>query len=134
VDGLGRNFRLHDQIHVLAMSAFEYLATPYSEYAAGLEEAYKAALMIVVDFVKQGRCVYSPVVHSHPVARAGMMDPLDHKLWMALDEPFMRAAGSLIVAMLPGWKESMGVHMEIEHFIAAGKPIVYYDPEEGMFE
>lgn len=111
-------------------STLFYLATPYSNYEGGLEKAYRDARLIAARFVKQGVAIYSPIVHSHPIARIGGIDPLDHEIWLSIDDPIMRAADALIVAMLRGWETSMGVRHEIEHFLAAGKPIVYHDPRE----
>lgn len=115
------------------MTNFEYLATPYSNYPAGLEEAYHDALVIVADLFKRGLCVYSPIVHTHPIARTGNIDPMNLKIWIPFDEPFMHAASALIIAMLPGWAESNGVNVEIAYFTATGKPIRYYDPEKKSF-
>jgi hypothetical protein len=121
-------------ILTLPKTAFYYLATPYTNYEGGLEKAYHDARMITAGFLKQGVTVFSPIVHTHPVARIGGIDPLDLNIWIPFDEPFMRAAGACIVAMLPGWKKSKGVRAEIDFFNAAGKPVLYYDPEEEIFE
>jgi hypothetical protein len=129
----GCNLKLYAAMNKEIKLELSYLATPYSNYRAGLDEAYHDAILVVVDLTKQGLCVYSPIVHLHPVARAGNIDPLD-AMWMALDEPFMHAADSMIIAMLPGWKESQGVRKEIEYFQTIGKPIRYYDPQERLFE
>ena len=113
---------------------FDYLATPYANYDGGLEKAYHDARLIVVSFAARGKSIYSPIVYWHPVARVSDIDPIDDKIWLPLDMPFMTAAEALIVGMLPGWKQSKGVRAEIAHFEEHGKPISYYDPQEGMFE
>jgi len=105
-----------------------YLATPYSKYAGGIDEAFKLACRAAAEFVKVGIPVYSPIAHTHPVAIHGGIDPYDHRIWLPADEPFMVAARGLIVVMADGWDESFGIAEEIKHFQKAGKPIIYTIP------
>jgi hypothetical protein len=111
-----------------------YLATPYSQYYGGLEKAHLDACVIVGHFTRQRITVFSPIAYQHPITRTTNLDPLDLGQWLSIDRPFMVAAHVLIVGMLPGWKASEGVRAEIDHFLTARKPILYYDPEEGIFE
>jgi hypothetical protein len=72
--------------------------------------------------------VYSPISHTHPIAEAGHLDPLDHNIWLPFDEPMMRNAYGLIVAMMDGWQTSYGLRVEIDWFKSHGRPIVYLEP------
>lgn len=105
-----------------------YFASPYSRYADGIWPAYKEAARIAGRLVDSGVTIYSPIVHTHPLAIYGDLDPLAHAQWMTFDAPFMRVCGGLIVACMDGWRESKGVAEEIIAFRAAGKPILYCDP------
>jgi hypothetical protein len=107
---------------------FWYLATPYSKYPQGTHLAFEDACREAALLIRAGIRVYSPIAHTHPVAMFGDIDPLDHTIWLAADEPFMRAAGGLIVCKLEGWDSSYGIAVEIQHFLDAGKPIVYMTP------
>jgi len=49
------------------------------------------------------------------------LDPLDHVIWMALDQHMMDSAKAIIVCMLEGWETSYGVTEEIKYFHNAGK-------------
>jgi len=104
-----------------------YIATPYSKYPYGLEQAWREACRIAAHLMTRGIPVYCPVAESHPVAIYGNLDPVDHELWMYADRPKMDAACGLIVAKLLGWNESKGIAEEIRVFEEAGKPIQYLD-------
>lgn len=114
--------------HLHLPSGYWYVATPYSKYPAGIEEAFKAACEGVGRLIKRGVPAFSPIAHSHSVAIYAGIDPLSHDIWLEADRPMMEAAHGLIVLMLPGWNESFGVAHEIEHFEKAGKPVIYLVP------
>lgn len=100
-----------------------YLATPYSKYKDGIQAAFEEACRAAAYLMKMGDHVYSPIAHSHPIAMIGGLDPLDHDMWMALDEKAMRGCDGLIVLKMDGWDQSKGVGIEIDAFAKAGKPI-----------
>lgn len=105
-----------------------YLATPYSRYPGGLVHAFWAAAELAGALLKAGVNVYSPIAHMHPIAMYSDLDPLDHSIWLPLDELMMRRCDVLIVAYLSGWDESTGIKREIEFFQTARKPILDLDP------
>lgn len=109
------------------LAGYWYLATPYSKYPYGLEQAWREACRVAAHLVSQGIAVYCPIAETHPVAIYGGMDPLDHELWMFADRPKMDGAAGLIVVKMPGWNESKGITEEIRVFEEAGKPIQYLD-------
>ena len=45
-----------------------YLATPYSKYHRGQDEAFIAAANIAGRLIARGLDVFSPIVHGHPLA------------------------------------------------------------------
>ena len=101
-----------------------YLATPYSLYAGGLDAAAEAAAGIAGVLIASGARVFSPIAHFHAVARARRdLDPRDGAFWARQNLPFVDAATGLVVALIPGWAESIGVAEEIDAFTRAGKPI-----------
>ena len=111
-----------------ALVSFYYLATPYSKYPGGIEEAFKVACRAAADLIRAGVRVYSPIAHTHPVAIHGDIDPYAHDVWLPADEPFMRSACGLIVLRAESWEQSYGIKVEIEEFKKDGKPIFYMDP------
>lgn len=102
-----------------------YLATPYTKYPLGLEQAYKDACAVAGFLLKHGWNVFCPIAHSHPIAEHGNVGHCDHDFWMRVDRPMMDHACGLMVCEMPGWRESTGVNIEIATFTAAGKPIWY---------
>jgi hypothetical protein len=107
---------------------FYYIATPYSKFPGGLEEAFKIACEQTALLLREGVPAYSPIAHTHPIAIYGNIDPLDHDLWMRVDVPMMASAYGLIVVEMDGWRESRGVAAEIKTFRAAGKPVTHMTP------
>ena len=110
-------------------SDFAYLATPYTKYKPGIEQAFIDAAKLAAMLIRAGMKVYSPITHCHAIAVHGNLDPLDHSIWLPLDEAMMNACSVLIVAHMEGWQESYGVAEEIKFFEAAGKPIFDLDPK-----
>lgn len=108
-----------------------YLATPYSKYSAGLDKAFEDAAALAASLLVEGVKVYSPIAHTHPLAKYSHLDPLDHEIWLPFDEAMMAAADALIVAHMDGWQDSYGIAHEIDYFTKAGKPI--YDLEPSSF-
>lgn len=112
------------------MRGFIYLASPYSRYSGGTENAFREAAEATAALIGAGHKVFSPIVHSHIIAQAGNFDPLDCAMWLEQDEPFMEAAAGIVVLMLEGWDRSVGVTHEINRFAEMGKPIVLMVPGE----
>lgn len=108
---------------------FFYLATPYSKWKAGIDDAFELACREAARLIKAGVPTYSPIAHTHPIAKIGGIDPLAHDIWLPADRPMMDAAVGLIVLRADGWEDSYGIAEEIKVFKAAGKPIFYMDPE-----
>lgn len=104
-----------------------YLATVYSKHSKGIHQAFEEAARAASWFVEKGIHVFCPIAHTHPIAIYGKLDPKDHDLWMPADAPFIAGATGLVVVKMPGWKDSVGIGMEIESFEKAGKPIFYFN-------
>lgn len=105
-----------------------YLATPYTKFIGGIEKAFEEAARLTARLLVDGVAVYSPIVHCHPVAIHGKLDPLDHKIWLPFNGAMMKVSRALAVATMPGWRESFGVTEEIRWFNARWIPVIYFDP------
>ena len=108
---------------------FWFLATPYSKYPHGLEAAFLLAVRQRGLLVKAGVPVFSPIIHSHPVAIECGIDPHDHAVWLPAEAPMRLAAGGIILLMAESWSQSVGMKIEREEFVAAGKPVVFMEPD-----
>lgn len=105
-----------------------YLATAYSKYPEGIQRAFERASEIAADLLRLGVSVFSPIVHAHPIAVYGKLDPLDHEFWLSFDAAMMAKADAMVVAMMVGWEVSQGIAHEIRFFENAGKPVFYVQP------
>ena len=88
------------------MKGFWYLGSPYSKYPGGLDAAFDAVVTARGLLVRAGVPCFSPIIHSHMVARLCGIDPLDHSIWLPSERPMLDAACGLIVLKIAGWKES----------------------------
>jgi hypothetical protein len=103
--------------------SYWYVGSPYSKYAAGLEQAWIDVCKEVARYIQAGVPVYSPIAFCHPVAIHSGLDPLDHKIWLPADRPMMDAAHGLIVLKMDGWEDSTGLKYEIRVF--SDRPTIY---------
>ncbi len=107
-----------------------YLASPYSDPSPEVEHArFLEACKHAAQMMAQGILVFSPIAHSHPIALAGDL-PRGWDFW---ERPCMAMLGPserLVVLMLDGWRESVGVTAEIKNMIDAGKQVMYRNPDQ----
>jgi hypothetical protein len=104
-----------------------YLASPYSRYPKGIEQAFIDISKIGGTLIKAGVPVFCPIAHSHPVAIHGDIEPSNHDVWLPLDFHMMRKAVGIIVAKMETWDTSYGVSVEIDFFTKAGLPVIYLE-------
>jgi hypothetical protein len=111
-----------------AAPGYWYLATPYSRWSRGLDDAALEAARLTGRLLRANVRVYSPIVHSHAVAAVSGLGPVSHEFWMWADAPMIEAAHGLLVADMDGWTLSAGVTAEIAAFGRAGKPVLLLCP------
>lgn len=107
-----------------------YLASPYSHPDPAVRQVrYEIACEATAHLMRQGLHVFSPIVHSHPLA--GIL-PAGWDFWQGIDVHFLGLCQRFIVLMLPGWRESVGVQDEIRMRQSAGRDIEYmaWPPEQ----
>ena len=105
-----------------------YLATPYSRFPRGQNRAYIEACELAGRLILAGINVFSPIAHSHGIALAAHIDPLDQRFWNDFDAVFLEKCDTLIVAHMDGWDQSSGIAHEIAEFQKAGKSVFDLDP------
>lgn len=111
-----------------------YLASPYTMKSKIPGKAryfkrkrYHDACKATVALIEQGHVVFSPIVHSHPLALSHGLSG-DWAFWRRQDIAYLYACSELWVLMLPGWKESIGVKEEIGIAALLGKRVSFLDP------
>jgi hypothetical protein len=104
-----------------------YLATPYA-LTADIERAFQQAANIGGKLCKSGLTVFSPISHSHPMARYAGLDHRDPAVFESINQRMLEFCDILIVVQMEGWQRSDGVRREIAFFEATHKPIFDCDP------
>lgn len=105
-----------------------YVGTPYSKYPLGQDAAFVEAARVTARLMQSGLKVYSPIVHTHPMAVHGGIDALNHDIWLPFDRAMMDKSDAMIVVKMDEWERSVGLEHEIRVFIEAGKPIYFVSP------
>lgn len=99
-----------------------YLASPYAHPDAAVREArFQDACRAAALLIRDGHPTFSPIAHSHPIAAYGL--PTDWSFWERDAREHLETSAELVVLMLDGWRESVGVDAEIAIARDLGKPI-----------
>src|ERR1035437_5608982 len=102
-----------------------YLASPYSHPDPEVMEARFDEICRIAGYLMgQGEVVFSPISHTHPIAVRSTL-PRGWDYWERVDREFILASAKLVVAMIDGWRESIGVQAEISIAKDHGIPIEY---------
>jgi hypothetical protein len=104
-----------------------YLASPYSHSEAVVrEQRFRAACCATARLIAAGHVVFSPIVHGHPLVHHGL--PTDWSFWERCDRDHLVRCDEVVVLMLDGWRESVGVAAEIRIAEELGRPVRYLAP------
>jgi hypothetical protein len=105
-----------------------YLASPYSHPDPAVRQhRFHEVCRHAARLMRAGEMVYSPIAHSHCVARFGL--PGDWGFWEGHSRAMLARCDRLAVLDLDGWQESVGVRREIEIAQAMGIPVRHIAPE-----
>ena len=104
-----------------------YVCSPYShDDPAVREKRFDAACRAAAELIRQGKTLFAPIVFSHPICRYGL--PLDWRFWERHHRRYLEACDEVVVLMLDGWRESVGVQAEIAIARELGKPVSLLAP------
>jgi hypothetical protein len=92
---------------------------------------------MMVYFLNKGNNVFSPISHTHPIAKMGLTSGA-WDFWGDYDLQFVDWSDEIVVIVVPenGWElieTSIGVQAEIEHGKLTGKRVRYFDYETKCF-
>lgn len=106
-----------------------YLASPFShpDFAVR-EQRFEAACRVAAQLTRQGKTVFSPVVHSYHLCQHGL--PSDWQFWQQHDLAFLAMCDEVAVLKLDGWQQSIGVQAEIAAAKALGKPVSFLSVDD----
>jgi nucleoside 2-deoxyribosyltransferase len=106
-----------------------YLASPYSHPDPAIrEQRFQAGCQAAAALLRAGHIVFSPVIHSHVLVAHGL--PSDWEFWKHVDREHLERCDEVVVLMLDGWEESVGVAAEIRIARELGKRVRYLTEEE----
>ena len=104
-----------------------YIASPYSHPDPAVRETrFQAACRAAAELMRRGKIVFSPISHSHGITQYGL--PKDWQFWEACDRAHLERCDEVVVLMLDGWRESVGVKAEIGIARELGKPVSFIEP------
>ena len=108
-----------------------YLASPYTSiHPAIREHRYEQAAKAAAQLMRQGRLVYSPIVHGHPLTVADPEMPGDFEFWMRHCYAMLGVCKAIVVLKLDGWEQSVGVRAEMEFALRMGLRIEFLEWSE----
>lgn len=111
------------------MSELIYLASPYSHASPIIRERrFDAVCKAAGKMMEEGKIVYSPIAHSHPISRTMDVSPVDHDFWLRQCFGMLPRCTKLVVLALEGWESSRGVAAEMEFANAHGIPLEFMQP------
>lgn len=106
-----------------------YLASPYSHDDPDIrEERYLVVQKAAIDLMMENVWAFSPITYNHPMLPIRQF-PTSFDFWEEYDKAFIDHSTGLIVLMMDGWKESIGVTEEIRYAEELGIPVYYIEPE-----
>jgi len=114
---------------LMAEGHLAYLASPYSAPLPYIQSLrYSHAVEVAAELISRKILVFSPIVHSHPIAKCKPALGTDHLDWKLFNTVMMYRCDSLIVCRMDGWENSKGIAHEIKWFEFHGKPIYDLHP------
>lgn len=109
-----------------------YLASPYSHSSEAVRQ-YRADLACnaAVELTRHDLHIFSPIVHSHPMAAYGLAKDWDY--WKPHDRLFLNACGGMIILQIPGYASSRGVWAEYATAVGIGMPVWLMDSADSSW-
>lgn len=106
-----------------------YLCCPYSSPDRAIRVArFEAANRAAAKLMAAGELVFSPISHGFPIAEAGGL-PGDWAYWERFTRAIFDSCRRVVVLMLDGWRESVGIQAEIGLAWRMGLLVEYMEPE-----
>lgn len=107
-----------------------YLASPYSHPSVTVrEDRFERVCRAAGELMRLGYMVFSPIAHSHAIGKLCDL-PKDWAFWERQDTAILARCTSMIVLMLDGWEQSVGIQAEVEFAQRRLMPIAWVHPDE----
>jgi len=93
-----------------------YLASPYThEDPAVMQHRFELACDACAYLLSNGEYVYSPIVHTHPIAIRNDL-PRPFEFWQGFDQHMIDRCTAFWVLKIDGWDKSVGIAAEKEYY------------------
>jgi Domain of unknown function (DUF1937). len=90
-----------------------YIACPYTDESSVIQEQrYAESCRAASLLMRAGIAVYNPLAQTVTAIAAGLS--LTYEKYLELDTEALSRCSEMIVLLLPGWENSVGVHREME--------------------
>jgi Domain of unknown function (DUF1937). len=90
-----------------------YIACPYTDESSVVQgQRYVESRRAAAKLMAAGIAVYNPLAQTVTAIAAGL--DLTHEKYLKLDTEVLSRCSEMIVLLLPGWENSVGVHREME--------------------
>lgn len=117
------------------MKKLIYLATPYSHPDYHIRKLrFDHVTEAAAFFINQGRSIFSPITHSHPIVGNKWQLKSGWNDWKEFDEIVLSTCKELWVLQMDKWAESHGVAGEMALAWGFGIPIRFINPHTFEFE
>jgi len=93
-------------------------------YTGMEEKSFRIANKVAAKLISQGHIVFSPISHSHPIAKA-MGLRTDAEFWWPQNEEFLKWCDKVIILWSHDWPDSKGVRKEWIFAVSIGKIVQY---------
>lgn len=94
------------------MGKLIYLACPYTHNDPDvMRHRFNVANKVAARLMKQGKFVFSPISHTHPIACVGKL-PKNWRYWKEYDKLMLSKCDSMMIIKIDGFIKSVGVNAE----------------------
>jgi hypothetical protein len=101
-----------------------YLCSPYTHSDPAVrQQRFELACHAAAMLILQGKVVFSPIAHGHPICCHGV--PHNWQFWERNDRCHLETCEEVVVLMIDGWLDSVGVQAEIAIARELGKSVTY---------
>lgn len=105
-----------------------YLASPFSHIDPDVRISRAiSANKKAAELMELGYLVFSPISHSFPISEYCNVDPCDNDFWLRQDLWVLEICDEFHVLCLDGWKESIGIMIEMDRAKLLELKVVYHE-------